>query len=118
MKKKKNIKYDDAEHNDHDYHHCHYYTDYVDNTYYYDKKCDGAEKIEDNDDLYKIVTETISKEASVGVAMLGKVNNHEKLEHFENYSMGKYLPRKHRKNHLIKLPAEIAYRKSLLEAEI
>ena len=68
--------------------------------------------------IYKIVTETISKEASVGVAMIGKVNNHQKLEHFENYSMGKYLPRKHLKNHLKKLPAETAYRKSLLEAEI
>ena len=43
MKKKKDIKYDDAEHNDHDYHDCHYYTDYVDNTYHYDKK-NGAEK--------------------------------------------------------------------------
>ena len=74
--KKTNIKYDDAERNDHDYHDCNFYTDYVDNTYHYDKK-NGAEKIEDNDDLYKIVTETICKEASVGVAMIGKVNNHQ-----------------------------------------
>ena len=81
------------------------------------KKCDGAEKLRTMM-FYEIVTETICKEASVGVAMIGKVNNHEKLEHFENYSMGKYLPRKHLKNHLKKLPAETAYRKSLLEAEI